>query len=134
MNQLTEIFKNNPSLAALNPHLTKTAIRQIRKVEKVSKYKVHIEQVLTDYCKANGYELLTEHRFHDARKFRFDWAIVELKIAVEYEGLNSEKSRHTTKTGFTRDTDKYNLAQGLGWRVYRFTALNYLEIEKVING
>jgi len=132
MNPLEQIFANNPSLKERNPHLIEKSKEKNKRVEKPSKYKAYIEQVLTDYCKANGYTLLTEHRFHDARKFRFDWAIKEVMIAVEYEGLNSEKSRHTTKTGYTRDSDKYNLCQQLGWKVYRFTSLNYLEIEKVL--
>ena len=122
----------NSAVANINQHLIGKQKEKIKRVEKPSKYKAHIEQVLTDFCKANGYTLLTEHRFHDARKFRFDWAIKEVMIAVEYEGLNSEKSRHTTKTGYTRDSDKYNLCQQLGWKVYRFTSLNYLEIEKVL--
>ncbi len=134
MTPLETILKNNPSLAARNPHLTKSVIKQVKKVETYSKYKEHINQVLTDYCKENGYSLLTEHRFHDARKFRFDWAIEEIKLAVEYEGVVSRKSRHTGIVGYSKDADKYNIAQGLGWKVYRFTALNYLEIENVLNG
>lgn len=132
MNPIEQIFANNPSLAARNPHLVGMKKLKTKKVDKFSKYKAHIHQVLSEYCKVNGYSLLTEHRFHDARKFRFDWAIKEVMIAVEYEGLNSEKSRHTTKSGFTTDATKYNLAQEAGWRVYRFTALNYLEIENVL--
>ncbi len=68
--------------------------------------------------------VLTEHRFSE-RRFRFDFAIPSKMIAVEYEGLMSEKSGHTTETGYTKDTDKYNLATKLGWQVYRFTILNY---------
>jgi len=130
MTALETILKNNPSLAARNPHLTKSVIKQIKKVEKVSKYKIHIQQVLTDYCKANGYELLTEHRFHEARKFRFDWAIEkgDFKLGIEYEGIFSEKSRHTNAKGYSVDGEKYNLAQQLGWKVYRYTALTYKNI------
>lgn len=69
----------------------------------------------------------TEHRFHPTRKFRFDIALVEHKIAVEYEGIVSKKSRHTNIEGFTNDCRKYNLAQALGWHVLRYTALNYKE-------
>lgn len=70
---------------------------------------------------------ITEHRFHPTRKFRFDIALVEYKIAVEYEGIVSKKSRHTNIEGFTNDCRKYNLAQSLGWHVLRYTALNYKE-------
>jgi len=73
----------------------------------------------------------TEHRFHPKRRWRFDVAIVEQKIAIEYEGIVSEdpdgQSRHTNIRGYTKDATKYNAAQKLGWRVLRYTALNYEE-------
>jgi len=68
---------------------------------------------------------VNEHKFSESRKFRFDIAILDLKVGIEYEGLMSAKSRHTTMTGFTNDTSKYNLAQLEGWRVLRYTAINY---------
>lgn len=69
-----------------------------------------------------------EYRFSQKRKFRFDIAILELKVAIEYEGLFAAKSRHTTSAGYTRDADKYNLAQLEGWMVLRYTAQNYKNI------
>jgi hypothetical protein len=72
-------------------------------------------------------EFETEYRFHPTRKFRFDIAILEHKIAIEYEGIISDKSRHTNIVGFTNDCRKYNLAQSLGWKLLRYTALNYKE-------
>jgi hypothetical protein len=74
---------------------------------------------------AMGIDYVTEHRFHDLRKFRFDIAILDMKVGIEYEGLMSEKSRHTTIEGFTMDCIKYNLAVKEGWRVMRYTAKNY---------
>ena len=76
---------------------------------------------------AMGIEYVTEHRFHDLRKFRFDIAILDMKVGIEYEGLMSEKSRHTTIEGFTMDCIKYNLAVKEGWRVMRYTAKNYTD-------
>ena len=70
-----------------------------------------------------------EHRFHETRKWRFDLAILYLKTGIEYEGLMSKKSRHTTKTGYSGDTDKYSQAAILGWKVLRYTALNYGRFE-----
>lgn len=67
------------------------------------------------------------------RQWRFDWAIRSLKIAVEYEGLNSAKSGHTTMKGFTDNADKYNHAAILGWTVLRFTLKNYLSLTKKLN-
>lgn len=70
----------------------------------------------------------TEHQFHPVRKFRFDVALINEKIAIEYEGLISDKSGHTTIDGFTSDCDKYNLAILFGWKVLRYTAKNYENI------
>ena len=67
----------------------------------------------------------TEHRFHEVRMFRFDIAIPEMMLAIEYEGLMSEKSGHTTINGYVSDCEKYNLAQLDGWTVLRYTTKNY---------
>lgn len=83
---------------------------------------LHRDGVITDYEE----ELV----FHPVRKWRFDWAIPELKIAIEYEGLMSKKSRHTTIKGYTEDTIKYNEASKLGWRVLRYTAITYQSLHE----
>lgn len=75
-----------------------------------------------------------EYRFHDVRRFRFDIAIESKMLAIEYEGLFSEKSRHTNVTGYSNDAEKYNLAQSMGWRVFRYTAINYKNIDLDIQG
>jgi len=90
-----------------------------------SKEKIFIEYVI----KTLGVQYVTEFQFAKPRKFRFDYAIPELKIAIEYEGIRSSKSRHTTITGYTNDTTKYNLAAVNGWAVLRYTALNYANVE-----
>lgn len=83
------------------------------------------------WLKEQRIDYVTEWRFDEKRRFRFDWAIVALKIAIEYEGLvaTGKKGGHQTKKHFTSNCDKYNLALSLGWRVYRYTALNYKNIE-----
>lgn len=78
-------------------------------------------------------EYVEELVFDDVRKFRFDWAITSLKIAIEYEGIFSNKSRHTTISGYTEDCEKYNLAIANGWRVLRYTAINYTNLQKDLN-
>ncbi|SFW16485.1 PDDEXK family nuclease [Chitinophaga sancti] len=72
-----------------------------------------------------GNYVVKEHRFHPERMWRFDFALPDKMIGIEYEGLMSEKSGHTTVDGFTKDTEKYNAAQQLGWKVIRFTWKNY---------
>jgi hypothetical protein len=69
-------------------------------------------------------EFVTEYRFHPTRKWRFDYAIPERKIAIEYNGIMSAKSRHTTVIGYSNDLEKINQAQLLGWKVLQYTPLN----------
>lgn len=66
--------------------------------------------------------LEVEYKFHPERKWRFDYAYPKKKIAFEYEGLFSRKSRHTTKSGYTEDCRKYNAAIAMGWKIFRITA------------
>lgn len=70
-------------------------------------------------------EFKEELRFHATRKFRFDVAVPSMMLAIEYEGIFSEKSRHTGIKGYVGDIEKYNLAQLRGWTVLRYTAKNY---------
>lgn len=78
-------------------------------------------------------EIEEEYRFHPVRRFRFDFAIPKLKIAIEYEGIMSAKSRHSSVKGYTKDCEKYNLAVVEGWRVLRYTALNISQLPDDIN-
>lgn len=82
-------------------------------------------------------EIQAEYAFHEERKWRFDHAIPTLKIGIEYEGLMSDKSRHTTITGYTGDAEKYNAATAGGWKILRYTAKNYknliTDLNKVID-
>jgi very-short-patch-repair endonuclease len=62
-----------------------------------------------------------EHQFLSTRKFRFDYAWIEQKIALEVEGGVWIQGRHTRGAGFVKDMEKYNLACVAGWKVLRFT-------------
>lgn len=64
-----------------------------------------------------------EYKFHPTRKWRFDYAIPDKKVAIEYEGIFSVKSRHTSLKGFTNDCEKYSEAAIMGWKVIRITAI-----------
>lgn len=81
------------------------------------------------WCQERCLQLYEEFRFDANRKWRFDWAIPDKKIAVEFEGgVFEKKGGHTTAKGYTKDTEKYNRAAQLGWIVLRYTALNYKNI------
>ena len=65
---------------------------------------------------------IAEHRFAPPRRFRFDFAWPDKLIAVELEGGVWARGRHVRGKGYESDCEKYNLAQSLGWSVYRFTS------------
>jgi hypothetical protein len=127
-------LKNNITISDLKKtacwHLNKNLEKLPAKEKNVSKEKQSIQRWLQQYADENNYTLLSEYTFaKPERKFRFDWAIKEIKVAWEYEGIFSKKSRHTTFAGYTTDAEKYNLAQNLGWQVFRYTAINYLNLK-----
>ena len=62
-----------------------------------------------------------EHKFHPVRKWRFDYAIPDYKIALEVEGGVWTGGRHTSPKGFLGDIEKYNTATLMGWIVLRTT-------------
>ncbi len=66
-----------------------------------------------------GPPLVAEHRFLDARRWRFDFAHVETRIAIEIEGGTWSGGRHTRGAGFIGDAEKYNTASLWGWTVFR---------------
>jgi hypothetical protein len=107
--------------------------KQVKNIPKPSKAKEWLSWNLPYWCNEMAVTLESEYQFHPERKWRFDYAIPSLKIAIEYEGIFSEKSRHTTFSGYNADTDKYNTAAAMGWRVIRLTAKNYTTILKILN-
>jgi len=64
-----------------------------------------------------GIETVPEYAFALGRKFRFDLANRELRLAFECNGHFA--GRHGS--GWSNDAEKMNLAQMLGWRVLVFT-------------
>lgn len=79
------------------------------------------------WASLNGPTLVDEHIFAPPRKWRFDFSwsnwITNNQIAIELEGgIWLKKSGHNTGTGISRDIEKYNTAQLLGWKVFRLTS------------
>ncbi len=98
-----------------------------------------------------------EYQFHPKRRWRFDFAYPDIKLAIEIEGsvfgrnvyCNTcgkpvtrrlktgrtvtirEGGRHTSGAGYEKDCEKYNNAVLLGWRVLRFPTS--LKLEDIIN-
>lgn len=73
--------------------------------------------IMADY----GVEVIREHKFHEVRKWRFDYAIPSEKLAIEVEGGVWDYGRHNRADGFLKDMEKYNAAAEDGWRLLRYT-------------
>lgn len=71
-----------------------------------------------------GIKSVREFKFLKERDFRFDVAIPEFKIAIEYEGGIFSHGRHVRGKGYAKDCVKYNLAVINGWKVLRYTPVN----------
>ena len=64
---------------------------------------------------------IPEFRFHPTRRWLFDYAWPDQKIALEIEGGVWIGGRHNRGAGFLKDMEKYNAAAILGWRLIRAT-------------
>lgn len=68
-----------------------------------------------------GVECVKEYRFHPTRQWRFDYAIPDLRIAIEIDGGIWINGRHNRASGYLGDMEKFNAAATLGWVVLKFT-------------
>ena len=101
--------------------MDKQVIRKTKK-SRQTKNAPQIRDVFTVICKTDlGVECVKEYKFHPERRWRFDYAIPEYKIALEVEGGVWTQGRHTRPQGFLGDIEKYNTATLMGWRVFRTT-------------
>lgn len=81
-----------------------------------------LRDVFPVICKTDlKVDCVKEFKFHPVRKWRFDYAVPEHKIALEVEGGVWTGGRHTSPKGFLGDIEKYNTATLMGWRVFRTT-------------
>jgi hypothetical protein len=72
-------------------------------------------------------KLETEYSFHPTRKWRLDYALPELKIAIEIHGGTRQNGRHNRAQGFANDREKMNEAQAMGWFVVELTDVHLHE-------
>lgn len=78
---------------------------------------------------------ILQHQFHPVRRWRFDLAWPDYKLACEIDGGIWTRGRHVRGAGYRRDCIKLNEAVILGWRVLRVTpdmvtdgsAIQYIE-------
>lgn len=100
-------------------------IREAKKQVKAAKQKEQAAALAsafeTQWRRLGGGELVKEYRFHSGRRWFFDYAAPDIKVAIEVEGGTWVSGRHSRGAGYARDCEKYNNAALLGWTVFRFT-------------
>ena len=65
-------------------------------------------------------EPVCEYAFAPPRRWRFDYAFIEQKVAVEVDGGLFSGGRHARGAGIRKDYEKRNNAAILGWRMLHF--------------
>ena len=60
---------------------------------------------------------VSEWRFDERRKWRFDFAFVDQRIAVEVQGGIWTRGRHVRPAALKKEWEKLNAAAGQGWRI-----------------
>ena len=81
--------------------------------------------VMEIHLKELGLEFEREFQFAKSigRRWRFDWCVPRLMLAIECEGIvwKGDAGRHQRATGMSEDLHKYATAMSLGWSVWRFS-------------
>ena len=72
-----------------------------------------------------------EYRFDKTRKWRFDYAFLPQRVALEVEGGVWTRGRHTRGTGYVKDLEKYSEAAAQGWRLIRVTPDQLCTLETI---
>lgn len=104
----SRLLGNNPK--------AKAVVNKVKKAQQVTS--LH-DKVLTQLV---GFpDPATELLFHPKRKWRFDYAWEEQKLALEVHGGIHSGGRHTRGRGFVEDRAKMNEATLLGWTVLEVT-------------
>ena len=104
----SRLLGNNPKAKAV-----------VNKVKKAQQVDTLHSKVLTQLVGLP--DPATELLFHPKRKWRFDYAWEEQKLALEIHGGIHSGGRHTRGRGFVEDRAKMNEATLLGWTVLEVT-------------
>jgi very-short-patch-repair endonuclease len=91
--------------------------------------------VPAEWWALNGLSVpLYEFRFHETRKWRFDFFFPDVRLAIEIEGGIWQYGRHNRAKSYLKDLEKYNAAAEHGIRVLRYQPgkINCEQIKKTI--
>ena len=79
------------------------------------------EQITALFSRLKVPAPVAEFEFNPERKWRFDFAWPEHRLAMEIEGGIWTGGRHTSPKGFFADMEKKNAAALKGWRILYLT-------------
>ena len=76
------------------------------------------EKIVLSFFRGSGVPMpKPEHRFHHERKWRFDFAWLDQKLALEVQGGIWSYGRHTRGAALLKEWEKLNTAASMGWRI-----------------
>ena len=104
----SRLLGNNPK--------AKAVVNKVKKAQQVDDLHQRVLAQLVGFP-----DPTTELMFHPKRKWRFDYAWEEQKLALEVHGGIHSGGRHTRGRGFVEDRAKMNEATLLGWTVLEVT-------------
>ena len=73
----------------------------------------------------------TEYKFDTDRRWRVDFMILDVKLAIECEGGVFTRGRHTRPMGFVKDIEKYNKLLENGIALLRYSIDDFRSQGKV---
>lgn len=83
---------------------------------KFSKWELAFAELWEEYYPS--IDLYFNYSFIPPRRFRFDFASLDSKVAIEINGGNWINGRHTRASNLSDEYKKLNLATLNGWRVF----------------
>jgi hypothetical protein len=82
-----------------------------------------------DLCRLAGLPVpVSEYRFAPPRRWRFDFAWPDQRVALEIQGGLFVQGRHTRGAALLKEHEKLNAAAALGWRVLYTSPSHILQI------
>lgn len=101
--------------------MTAVTATQAAELIRKSKRTALEDKLLADLAKLGLPVPEREYRFDPVRKWRFDCAWPDHKLAIECDGGTWSGGRHVRGAGYQRDAEKFNAASRLGWAVFHYT-------------
>ena len=95
-------------------------------------YTDEIIRPIVDKFESNNLICLREYRFDNSRRFKFDMAIPDYRVAVEIDGGVYIKSGHSGGANLEKAMERGNLACMHGWRVLHYTPKMAMDTSKVV--